>query len=154
MSDYCTPSDWMETPNAGKLRGVDPYAEWKKIQRTAEMQCAVMADPERTGGWPGAQKVSDAFADLAERVHDVAEAATSQITSLIEEREMLREALKPFADAGGMLPLTFGPDNDPVSDDEEVTISCVGYSLGEVTAADLSRAYFLLSPATAEGRKS
>lgn len=71
---------------------------------------------------------------------------------LTAERDRLREALKPFADAGGMLPLTFGPDNEPVGDDEEVSISCVGYPLGEVTAADLSRAYFLLYP-TIEGSK-
>lgn len=69
------PSDWMETPNAGTLRGVDPYAEWKKIQRTAEMQSAIMADHDRNGGWPGAQKVADAFADLAERITTIISAA-------------------------------------------------------------------------------
>lgn len=90
MSNYDKPSDWMETPNAGTLMGVDPYAEWKKIQRTAEMQSAIMADPERTGGWPGAQRVSDAFADLAYRVSAVISAAMGNTTSRIEalEREL------------------------------------------------------------------
>lgn len=66
--------------------------------------------------------------------------------SLIEERDRLREELKPFADAGGMLPMTFGPDNEPVADDEEVSIRCVGFPLGDVTAADLIRAYALIHP--------
>lgn len=78
MIDCDKPSDWMETPNAGTLRGVDPYAEWKKVQRTAEMQSAIMADPERTGGWPGAQRVSDAFADLAERVSGIISAVQGE----------------------------------------------------------------------------
>lgn len=103
MANHDKPSDWMETPNAGTLRGVDPYAEWKKIQRTAEMQSAIMADPERTGGWPGAQRVSDAFADLAERVAAIVAAARGGVP----KQQRMEEAIKwclARAERNGSLP--------------------------------------------------
>lgn len=49
-------------------------------------------------------------------------------------------ALRPFAEAAGQVPNGHGPDNEPVGDDEPVTITIVGVQVGEVTAADLERA--------------
>jgi hypothetical protein len=90
MSDIETPSDWMETPNAGKLRGKDPYAEWKKLERTAQMQASIMRDPVRTGGWEGSDKVADAFDDLAERVRELAADIVNSHASITAERDRLR----------------------------------------------------------------
>lgn len=38
-----------------------------RISRGAELQAHVMRDPLRTGGWAGAEKVADAFDDIADR---------------------------------------------------------------------------------------
>jgi hypothetical protein len=64
-----------------------------------------------------------------------------------EEIDRLREALKPFIAAAGMLPETYGPDYEPIPDDETVSVQCCGFYLGDITVADLNRVYELSSRA-------
>lgn len=54
-----------------------------------------------------------------------------------EAMTRFKEALQKIQFMAGMLPLTHGPDHEPVDDDEEVSVRCVGFSLGELTAGDL-----------------
>lgn len=44
----------------------------QRIERGARLQANVMRDPLRTGGWAGAEKVADAFDDIADRAQDAA----------------------------------------------------------------------------------
>jgi hypothetical protein len=46
----------------------------RRVERGARLQASVMRDPLRTGGWEGAEKVADAFEDIADRA---AEALTT-----------------------------------------------------------------------------
>lgn len=55
----------------------------------------------------------------------------------------LEAALEPFVAMAGMLPLNAGPDNEPIGDDEPVSVNCCGFYLGDLTVADLNRVYAL-----------
>lgn len=67
--------------------------------------------------------------------------AESKVTALEARVDELEAALRPFAEAGGQTPVGHGPDNEPLSEDEPVTISVVGFQLGDVTVKALLNAY-------------
>lgn len=54
----------------------------RRLSRTAEMSAGIMRDPERTGGWPGAEKTAMAFDRIKDTVDEI------------------RAALPPVAPAG------------------------------------------------------
>ena len=77
------------------------------------------------------------------------------LAKLVNDHATLVSALEPFAKAAGMLPLTHGPDNDPIDDDEEVSIRCCGFQIDAtgrpITVADLKRLAAALSQAKSNG---
>jgi hypothetical protein len=84
---------------------------------------------------------ADRAAERASRVALMQTAFDWKLRAEAAERKLdeAREVIEPFERAAGMLPVSHGPDNEPVSDDEPVSISCVGFYLGDVTAGDLER---------------
>jgi hypothetical protein len=75
-------------------------------------------------------------------------AAADQLDADAARIRELTEALEPFAEAGGQVPIGHGPDNEPTSDDDPVTMSVVGFLIGDVTVADFERARTALSTRT------
>ncbi len=55
---------------AGRKNEAAKDGALKRIARGAELQAHVMRDALRTGGWAGAEKVAEAFDDIAERARE------------------------------------------------------------------------------------
>ena len=102
-------------------------------------QCATATE---IVGEEGAQAIAEMMTLTADSAELTAE-ASARIAALSEENKRLRKALEPFVKMAGMMPLTHGPNNEPVSDDEPVSVSCCGFYLGDLTASNLNAVFNL-----------
>lgn len=84
-------------------------------------------------------------------LQDADEQRVAREIRAVNSFDALVAALEPFAEAYGMLPLTHGPDDEPIADDEEVSIRCCGFQIDAagkpITVADLKRIAAALSQA-------
>jgi hypothetical protein len=65
---------------------VSGLADVRRIERSSRLQANIMRDPLRTGGWEGAEKVADAFEDIADRAADALASLSLQLAAMKEER--------------------------------------------------------------------
>jgi hypothetical protein len=63
-----------------ELESLPPVEIAWRLYLGLEMQAAIMRDPQRTGGWKGAERVASAFerqARVAKRLHDALASAAA-----------------------------------------------------------------------------
>ena len=79
------------------MTNIDALEVARRHYRALEMGAAIMRDPQRTGGWEGAERTARAFehqAETAKGLFDFITTERAKVAALEAEAERLRGALE------------------------------------------------------------